>query len=264
MRLVIVTGEGQEHRYVANAICTAYEVDAILLCDVPSSRSPWAILRREPLHLVDKALRVVFLRVIRDQSARKSSLNRVLGPSSEAFTRSDLVEHVGLPREGQLARSVADLAPDVLVIYGTGIIPDNVLSYAGAALNMHTGKSPWYRGVQCAFWPLRDMRPDMVGATVHECTSDVDGGLIYARQTASLQADDDLHAIFARSVEVGARAYVEIVGKALSDSLEGTVQDLSEGQEFRGIQLGIVSELRVRLGHWRLRRAGELKRLPQL
>lgn len=154
---------------------------------------------------------------------------------------------------------MADLAPDVLAIYGTGIIPDNVLSQAGTvALNMHTGLSPWYRGVSCAFWPLRDMRPDMIGATVHECTSNVDGGLIYAREAAVLQPNDDLHAIFARAVEVGTRAYVDTIGQLQSGGLNGAAQDLDEGQEFRGMQLGIVSELLIRLGHWRLRRAGKL------
>lgn len=259
MKLVIVTGDGPEHRYVANTICAAHEVTAILLCDPPKRRSGLTVLRRAPLHFVDKVLRAAFLRVIGDESARKSSLSRVLGPLSEAFTRPDLIENVGRPDDGQLARRVADLAPDVLAIYGTGIIPDSVLNHARMhALNMHTGLSPWYRGVSCAFWPLRDMRPDMIGATVHDCTSDVDGGSIYARKAAVLQNDDDLHAVFARAVEVGARAYADTIGQVLSNSLHGIVQDLGEGQEFRGIQLGIMSELRVRLGHWRLRRSGKL------
>lgn len=259
MRLVVVTGDGPEHRYVANAICAAFEVDAILLCDPPKRRSGTTVLRRAPLRFVDKVMRKVFLHIIGDKSARKSSLSRVLGPASEGFSRSDLIENVGRPSDGQLARRVADIAPDVLAIYGTGIIPASVLAQAGTvALNMHTGQSPWYRGVSCASWPLRDMRPDMIGATVHECTSDVDGGLIYVREAAALQADDDLHAVFARAVEVGARAYIDTIGQVLSNSLQGTAQDLSEGQEFRAIQLGIVSELRVRLGHRRLRRTGKL------
>ena len=259
MKLVVIAGDGPEHRYVVNAICAAYEVDAILLCTPPKRRSSTAILRRAPLRFIDKALREVFLWIIGDKSTRKSSLSRVLGPSSERFARPELIEKVGRPSNGQLVRRVTALAPDILAIYGTGIIPDSVLIQAGTiALNMHTGQSPWYRGVSCAFWPLRDMRPDMIGATIHECTSNVDGGLIFAREAAVLQADDDLHAVFARAVEVGTRAYVDTIGQVLSNNFYGVAQDLNEGQEFRGIQIGIVSELSIRLGHWRLRRAGKL------
>lgn len=259
MGLVIITGNGPEHRYVTNAICAAHRVDAILLCEPPKRRSAKSMLTKAPLRVLNKALRAVFLRMIGDTAARTASLGRVLGSTSQAFTQPDLVEQVGRPRAGKLAARVAELSPDIMVIYGTGIIPDDVLAHANqVALNMHTGQSPWYRGVSCAFWPLRDMAPEMVGATVHECTSDVDGGLIFAREAATLHADDDLHAVFARAVQVGAQAYVDVVDQATAGTLTGAPQDLSEGTEFRGTQMGIISELGIRLGHWRLRRSGRL------
>jgi methionyl-tRNA formyltransferase len=259
MGLVIITGDGPEHRYVTNAICSAHKVDAILLCDPPKKRSVKSMLKKAPLRVINKVLRAVFLRAIGDTRARTASLSRVLGSTSQAFAQPNLVDHVGRPRAGKLADRVSDLSPDIMVIYGTGIIPDDVLAHAGqVALNMHTGQSPWYRGVSCAFWPMRDMRPDMVGATVHECTSDVDGGLIYARKAATLQADDDLHAVFARAVEVGAHIYVDVVERAVAGSLSGEPQDLDQGIEFHGTQMGIMSELGIRLGHWRLRRSGRL------
>jgi len=173
MGLVIITGDGLEHRYVTNAICAAHKVDAILLCEPPKRRSAKSMLTKAPLRVVNKALRTIFLRLINDSAARTASLSRVLGSTSQAFAQPELVEQVGRPRAGTLAARLSDLSPNIMIIYGTGIIPDDVLAHANqVALNMHTGQSPWYRGVSCAFWPLRDMRPDMVGATVHECTSE--------------------------------------------------------------------------------------------
>lgn len=259
MGIVIVTGDGPEHRFVANALGARFKVDAILVCDPAKPRSLKKIFRKSPLTFTDKLLRKAFLALVGDKAARAQSLSRVLGPRAGAFDQQDLVRRVGRPKSGTLAAVTAELAPDILAIYGTSIIPDAVLRIPNRiALNMHTGLSPDYRGVSCAFWPIRDGRPDMVGATVHECTPEVDGGRIYVRKPARLEAEDDLHAIFARAVVVGAEAYVETVASFLSGTPEGTMQDLSEGQEFRGDQIGLRSELSTRLALGKLRRANLL------
>lgn len=259
MGLVIVTGDGLEHKYVANAIVAEHDVDAILVCDPVPARSWKTILKRSPSKFFGKAARQVFLRAIGDQSARERRLRRVLGPSSAAFSRPELVRAVGRPKSGHLVAALGELKPDILAIYGTGIIPDAALNLARRnALNMHTGISPEYRGVSCAFWPIRDGRPEMVGATVHECTSEIDGGKVYFRARASLEAEDDLHAIFARAVKTGAEGYVEVVGEALSGELTGVSQDLRDGREFTGNQLGIWAEVSTRIALRRLRMAGRI------
>lgn len=257
MRVVIVTGDGPEHRYVANALLEQFEIEAVLVCDPARRRSWTTVLRRSPSRFVDKLLRKVFLTAIRDAAARRSSLSRVLGRTSRAFARPDLVRSVGRPKAGSLAAAVAELRPDVLAIYGTSIIPDDVLGVPRVvALNMHTGLSPDYRGVGCAYWPIVEGRPDMVGATVHECTSDVDGGKIFFRERAELERGDDLHAIFGRAVMVGAQGYVKVVGEAMAGDLEGVPQDLTRGREFPGSRMGLRSEVAARMSLRRLRRAG--------
>ncbi len=248
VRIVIITGDGPEHHHVANAICAAHPVAAILLCDPPPRRSWQKVLRTSISQFVDKAARSLFLRLIGDAAQRERSLLAVLGPGASGFAQPELVERVGRPRAGQLARRVVELAPDIIAVYGTGIIPDAVLEQAGTvALNMHTGLSPWYRGVQCAFWPIVEGQPDMVGATVHECTAKVDGGIIYSRRSATLVRGDDLHAVFGRAVLVGAQAYVEVVDAAVRGSLAGEAQDHNIGREYRGSMLGLRAELQARL-----------------
>ena len=134
------------------------------------------------------------------------------------------------------------MAPDFIAVYGTGIVPDSVLSKATKkAFNMHTGISPYYRGAACAFWPIHEGEPDMVGATVHECVSAVDGGEIYATAKAPLFRGDSLHAIFARAAKAGAEAYARVLVDAVNGRLTGQGQDLSQGREFRGSMRGIRS-----------------------
>lgn len=254
MKLVIITGDGPEHHYVANKISARHEVTAILVCEPPRRRSWREVLRSSPGRFFDKALRTLYLTIIRDRDARRESLVRVLGPESAAFARPDLVMRVGRPKDGALARKVAEFSPDVIAVYGTGIIPDEVLALASSvALNMHTGLSPWYRGVACAFWPLVENEPDKVGATVHECTSAVDGGSIFFSGRAEFYHGDDLHSVFARAVKVGATGYCEVIERAAAGNLAGRPQDMSLGREYRGAELGFRAERAARRSLRRLR-----------
>lgn len=254
MRLVIVTGDGPEHRFIANRILRDHPVTAILLCDPPPRRSWKATLRAAPLRFVDKALRQVFLRFIGDAKARAAGLARVFGLDAVAFDRPDLLIRVGRPKDGVLARRIAEFAPDVIAVYGTGFIPAGVLEQAQTiALNLHTGLSPWYRGTACALWPLAEGRPDMVGATVHECTQVLDGGRIFFRKAADVSAAADLHEVFALAVRAGADGYADTIGRALADTLAGEPQDLAVGREYHGAELGIWAELAARRGLQRAR-----------
>lgn len=247
MSIVIVTADGPEHRYVANRIVAKHDVSAIFVCDPPAKRNWKTVLRKSPARFVDKALRQVFLRLIGDTNARSRGLKQVLGQKSEAFDRLDLITNVGKPKSGVLANKLSSLQPALIVVYGTGVIPDQALKEARIiSLNMHTGISPWYRGTACAFWPIAEGKPEFVGATVHECTSEIDGGRIFQTRKAELCRGDDLHMIFARAVKVGADAYVSVIGTALQGNLTGDKQDLQVGKEYRGELLGFTAEWKAR------------------
>ncbi len=71
--------------------------------------------------------------------------------------------------------------PDIIVVYGTRIIRENIFSRAGkVTLNMHTGLSPHYRGDSTLFWPIYYDDPEHLGVTVHKLAASVDGGdIIY-------------------------------------------------------------------------------------
>ena len=258
MSVLIVTGNDYEHRYVANAICAAHDVSGILVCTPSPGRRPLTILRRSPLRFIDKMARRLFLAGIGDARTRQADLRRVLGARSGAFAHPDLVEEVGRPKDARLLERASAIKPDVIAVYGTGIVPDTVLACAKTvALNMHTGLSPEYRGVSCTIWPLIDGRPELIGATVHECVAEVDGGRVFHRQQAALSKDDGLHAVFARAVIAGTQGYVDTISRALDGTLVGDLQDLSIGSEYGGHLIGIRSELAARLALGRLSRNRE-------
>lgn len=247
MSLVIITQDGLEHRYVVNQILRSHPVTAICVVDPPLGRSWQEVLRKSPTRFFDKALRQIYLRAIRDATVRKRTLRGTLGPDADSFLHPELIVHVGDPKGEKFTDKISQLAPSIIAVYGTGIIPDAVLSQARhIALNMHTGISPWYRGVACYLWPLIDGDSEKIGATIHECTSKIDGGRIFYTGKAALYRDDNIHAIFARSVIVGAKGYVEVLEEAVSGVLTGVPQDLSIGREYRGSMIGLTSEIGAR------------------
>jgi methionyl-tRNA formyltransferase len=257
-RLVVLTGNGPEHRYVANRLCLAVPVHAIL-ADVtvrrPSLRRAFRGGARQG---VSRVALQVFRMAVRDEAARAAAIRTVLGAQlTSQFSAEDRVIRVRGVNLADARAAVARLQPDALLVYGTSIVGDEMLGQArDLAFGMHTGMSPRYRGADCAFWPVVNGEAEWIGATVHECTPNVDGGPVFSVAAAGWEPDDGLHELFARAVATGTDLYIDVIRRYLAGSLEGEPQDLSIGREYRGYMRALEPELRAR---WALRR-GLLRR----
>jgi methionyl-tRNA formyltransferase len=152
-------------------------------------------------------------------------------------------EGVNSPETLSLLRKIS---PDILCVYGTYVVSDATLSIAPVALNLHTGMSPRYRGADCEFWPLYNRELNWIGATVHTCTSDIDGGSIYRIESATLKPEDGIGAVFGRCVITGSALYKAVVQDLVSMREVKTIpQDLSAGIEYRVAMRGWLAEMRV-------------------
>ena len=259
--LVMITGDGPEHHYVVNRILEDFDLDAIIvdrgLRQTRAERIRYLTKKYTVAQLISRmTLRLTAL-LFRDASHRRRALLDVLGADSRRFANPTLVQYVDGINTADGRAAVSAASPDLLLIYGTGIVGSRVLALARtAALNLHTGMSPDYRGSDCVFWPILKREYRLVGATIHECTNRIDGGEIYRRQRAELQPDEGQFAAFARCVEVGAELYVSTIRRALSGPLEGEEQDLTTGREYRAADKKLGHDLSVR---WAFR-SGRLRR----
>ena len=252
MRVIIITGEDLEHRYVANRLTTHVPIAGIVVDQGKPSTSSQRLRRYfrrySALQMIERVFINVVRKVCKDRSVRAETVPAVFGPENcSAFQRTDLVQYVQGINDPEAIRIVTALQPDVILVFGTGIVRDKVLSIAKImALNLHTGVSPIYRGADCVFWPLHNNEIDMLGATVHECTQEVDGGKIFGVTRVNLKRDDNLFSVFARCVVAGAELYVHTVQKLLEGRLEGKPQDLSKGREYRAYMRGLSAEIKTR------------------
>lgn len=246
-RIAILAGNGPEHRYVVNTLCSRLPIDRIII----DKTSPKANIERAMKggigHFVNKAARTGFLKLIGDKEVRTRTLHEQFGKAGAAFDTPDKLDYVEGINSAQTMASLERTDPDAILIYGTSVVKGMILGMArDICMNMHTGISPYYRGTACTFWPIVNGDFDMLGATVHECTSQVDGGAIFEISRVTCEPGDSLHTVFGRAVVAGANAYVKVVERYLAGTLQGTLQDPNLGREYRGSELTLGPELIAR------------------
>ncbi len=258
-RYVLLTGDQPQHRYVAQVLTENVPLRAIVVEEVRSSLSfRRAVLRYSLAVLASKVLRRLFHMAIRDGRAKEKALGMLFGGKGRSFPQDVPLTHVRSMGCDEALRAVRALRPDVLLIYGTRIVPDRVLSLARiVSVNLHTGISPHYRGCASHVWPLVNKEFDRIGLTVHECTNRLDGGDIFATEAVPLRSGDTLHSVFGRCVVVGAQLFGRIARSFDGPMPQKLEQDLTRGREYRATQLGLGAELRARRN---LRRYARLRK----
>lgn len=162
---------------------------------------------------------------------------------------------------------IKDIAPDVIVVYGTLLIKENIFSLAKkCTLNMHTGLSPYYRGDSTLFWPVYYNDKEHLGVTVHQLVPEVDGGdIVYTGKVEYTAGDTESH-IFSKGVQIGTELYIQAVKDALGDNIVYHKQDLSLGREFRWIQRTVEADKKVAktLAEWASEKpSGNITKLPE-
>lgn len=250
MRVILITGEDIGHRYVANKLASAVELAGIVVDRGTARRRRWRRLwkRYTMGQLFSRACLRLLATVRRDGVHRHNRILEALGAencSNFLFPRLVTPVHGINSREGE--QVVSSLQPDVILVFGTVMVKESLLSLArNISLNLHTGISPHYRGADCDFWPLYNNELHMLGATIHKCTMQVDGGAIFATGHACLQAHDDLYSVFARCLMIGTDLYVDVVKGLIDGRLEACPQNLSIGREYKVVMRNVRADLKVR------------------
>ncbi len=120
---------------------------------------------------------------------------------------------------------------DLLLVHGTSILKEELLSTAKLALNLHWGLSPYYRGVRCTEWALLNWDPYNIGVSIHELSARIDGGRILAQSRANILETATIYGINMQLTYLG----TELLKKAISKIKSGKQlvfhpQALNQGQ----------------------------------
>jgi peptidoglycan/xylan/chitin deacetylase (PgdA/CDA1 family) len=147
----------------------------------------------------------------------RHACNRLL--SRELSPEIDDLIHLSVPvyrvddyacsRAHELLRSVA---PDVIVICGTSILPESILSIARlCALNIHTSVLPHYRGGGSTFWGLFFRDFEKIGYTIHKAVAQVDAGPYLYQEAVPVKKADTAQSLTERAFRIAAPQLVRIL-----------------------------------------------------
>jgi folate-dependent phosphoribosylglycinamide formyltransferase PurN len=142
---------------------------------------------------------------------------------------------------------LADLAPRVVLVFGTRILARETLAAADARfINLHAGITPLYRGVHGGYWALHDGHPEHFGATVHVVDAGIDTGAILGQVYVTPTQRDDFATYPLLQTAAALPMLVEVIGRALAGELAPQAAPAGDSRLRSHPTLG--SYLRARVG----------------
>ena len=216
MRAILLTSTFQRHVFVANKVAAG--------CDLAGVWQEEKSFRPEQ-YARDAADEKVIQRHFagRDASeARYFSADSVVRLDRGAAHRIIAAGACNEPAEVVLMEAAR---PDVVLVFGTGILREPFLSaFEGRIINIHLGLSPYYRGAGTNFWPLVNREPEYVGATIHYLDAGIDTGAILAHARPQIERTDDPHDLGNKTIVAAVQALLGAAAAHLSGAARGVPQ----------------------------------------
>ena len=182
-KILLLCGAGHSSAAIANAIIDRFgEID--ILEETGESRVIFLKRRIKRLGVVSTVGQVLFVALVVPwlQRTAKVRINEIVMDA-----RLDLSWPPGACRlirvssvNSQAAIDhITGLCPDIVVVNGTRIISKKVINLLNcAAINVHCGITPKYRGCNGGYWALANEDAESSGVTIHLVDAGVDTGAV--------------------------------------------------------------------------------------
>lgn len=104
--------------------------------------------------------------------------------------RGTRVETVSSVNDHDCRSMLIEESPDLLFVYGTGIVKKDVFSLPRlGTVNAHGGLLPKYRGLDTNLWAAYLGHPEEMAVTLHEMEQGIDTGAVYVSRRLSATPD---------------------------------------------------------------------------
>ena len=105
--------------------------------------------------------------------------------------------------DAESVSALQTLAPDVVIVFGTGKLYMPVVEVASVAcLNLHGGNPEEYRGLDTHLWAIYHRDFDNLVTTLHHVDAELDTGDIVMQTQLKFEKDSQLHKLRAINTEV--------------------------------------------------------------
>lgn len=215
MKVVLLTSDSLRHNYIVASL--AKELDLVLV--IIESKSS-KIQDTSPYKQED-------VRFLADHfKARAASEEKFFGEYRGFLTKIPMIQIAhGRINSEEVFKTIDDAAPDLIVLFGTSIIKEPLLSgFKNRMINLHLGLSPYYKGSATNLYPYLFQEPDCIGATIHIANEKVDNGAILHQFRPNIIENDDLHDIGNKVIKKAGEILPEILKVYLTEKLEPVPQ----------------------------------------
>jgi folate-dependent phosphoribosylglycinamide formyltransferase PurN len=226
-RVVLLTGDGLRHAYVAQQLASGVSLVGVL-CEAkaPSVAQPQALSQD------DRAT------INRHFAERDEVEQRLLGdlrtpPLAELNSEWKKVSH-GSANSREVHTWLKRLNPRFVVLFGTSVIKPPLLDeFEGRMINIHSGLSPYYRGGGTNFWPLYYGEPECVGTTIHLAEARIDAGPILAQVRPETDAADRIHELGTKALMAGVALVPRVLESWAANRCSARPQNIVNGRVCR-------------------------------
>lgn len=160
-------------------------------------------------------------------------------PNKKFIPSSDLNTRTGV-------EALEKLSPDILITCRAPLLKPEIINVpAIAALNIHYGIAPHYRGNDTLFWPLYYNDFEYLGGCIHHLTEGIDTGNVIAEVYPELEPSDGEISVDIKTTQLLAKAtlmFLESVENSTAD-ITGKSQDIA-GRNFNSKERRLSASLK--------------------
>jgi methionyl-tRNA formyltransferase/ubiquinone/menaquinone biosynthesis C-methylase UbiE len=237
MRLVFLTTETPHHFYLINEINKFHPVTKVFFQTKQLHKS--SRLKKLSYLLSPKKFRIILRKIMyksifgRLDRMQENYERKMFFGVKENFLNSNIpYEKVNTFNERNAVNKVREVAPDLIIVFGTEILKGSILNIAKLGIvNIHRAILPEYRGADHNWWIFFNKDFDYLGCTIHYCVDKIDAGDIIAKRQYRLSGDDEIFTLRYKTTIVA----VELLKDVISQFKKGNVH--SEKQSYTKLWL---------------------------
>ena len=111
-------------------------------------------------------------------------------------------------------KTIQSFKPTQIIVFGTSLLGSKYLKiYPKRIVNLHVGLAQYYRGSSCYFWPIHNLKPDLLGATIHYVEKGIDNGAIINQDTIILEPNDSEYTLMVKTIILGTKLMVDSINR---------------------------------------------------
>ena len=219
-KLIAITGNQLSHKYFINQLNKHFNLSAVF---IEHFEYPIPKFKTEDEEKVWNEF--FFLRKKTEDSllhfsSSNSTLNRPMFFNIEK----------GALNNNETLQSISSFNPTKIIIFGTSLLQAKYLElFQNCIFNLHVGLSQYYRGSSCNFWPIYDLRPNLIGATIHFVSAGIDDGKIVMQDKIKLNKYDSEFELMIKPILLGTSLMIKTINEDTS-SLITAKKPLKKGK----------------------------------